>query len=207
MIDLAGALLVLARRSLGPSRADWSAAMEIEFSFARADGRALAFAAGCLLAAWRELPQQEPGRFTILNHLWALGFLIPAAVYEFACVTRFPFLPIGDVRIFAALLPGSAQQLYFGPACNAAVPAMIASRLALGLLQLRLAWALVECDWASVTKLTALILSIAATLSIFTGVLLLGDPGIVQQATLLAAELTGIVLLARWHDRLPGLGA
>ena len=51
------ALMALAASCLGESRREWARAMQAEFEIAKEDRRALGFAAGCLVAAWRGMPQ------------------------------------------------------------------------------------------------------------------------------------------------------
>lgn len=204
---VARALMTLATCCLGESRREWARAMEAEFGAAVQDGKPLAFAAGCLIAAWREMPLQSEGRFVLANHVLALGVLIPMAVFQFACA-GLPYLSLARGWGHALLAPGSAQQLYLGEAYSAAVLPMLILWIFLGLGHLRLAWVLLERDWSAVARVGALTVAASATLIVFTGVLFVQDASVSLQAALLAMELAAIYASWRWHARLfsPSLG-
>jgi len=198
---VARAVMSLAACGLGESRREWAFAMQGEFEAAMEDGRPLAFAAGCLLTALREMPSQEHGRFVLANYALALGVLIPTAVLQFACLAGSPFLSSGQGGFYAMLTPDR----YLADAYSSAIPPMLALWLLLGMGHLRLAWVLLERDWSRVISAGALTVAASVTLVILTGVLFLDDAGVVRQAGLLAVELTAIYASARWHARLfPG---
>ena len=48
--------MALATLCFGAERREWSAAMEAEFEIAALEGPSFAFASGCLIAAWRDMP-------------------------------------------------------------------------------------------------------------------------------------------------------
>ena len=199
---LARAMMRVAASCLGESRSEWAAAMHGEFRSAIDDGRPLAFATGCLVAAWREMPLQEQGRFVLANYALALGMLIPMAVLQFECVVGVPYLSFGQHGLLYTLLtPGNEKGLYLAEAYRAAIPPLVALWTLLGLGHLRMAWALLERDWARVLKFGAMTVAASATLVIFTIVLFLDDAGAALQAALLAMELVAIYALARWHAR------
>ena len=93
---LATAVMSLARRCLGENRREWALAMQGEFDAAIADDRPLAFAVGCLIAAWREMPAQGQGRFVLANYALALGLLVPTAGLQFAFVVGLPRSFLGE---------------------------------------------------------------------------------------------------------------
>jgi len=190
--------MTLAIRCLGESRREWALAMKAEFQAAVDDGRPLAFAAGCLVAAWREMPLQSEGRFVLANYTLALGVLIPMAVLQFACA-GLPYLSVARGWGHALLAPGSAQQLYLGEAYSAAVLPLLILWMLLGAGHLRLAWVLLERDWSGVARVGALTVAASATLVVFTGVLFLDDARVSLQAVLLAIELATICASWRWH--------
>jgi hypothetical protein len=192
----------LATCCLGESRSDWGQAMEGEFQAALEDGRPLAFATGCLVAAWREMPRQEQGRFALANHAFALGLLIPMAVLQLKCVAGLPYLSLGQGWLYTMLPPDRVQDPYLAEAYRSAIPPLLALWLLLGVGHLRLAWVLMARDWARVVRIGSLTAAASLTLVVFTVVLLLDDPGVSAQAVLLAIELTAIYALARWHSRL-----
>jgi hypothetical protein len=175
--------------------------MEAEFQAAVDDGRPLAFAAGCLIAAWREMPLQSEGRFVLVNYAFALGVLIPMAVLQFGCA-GLPYLSVARGWGHALLAPGSAQQLYLGEAYSAAVLPLLILWILLGVGHLRLAWVLLERDWSAVARVGALTVAASATLVVFTGVLFLDDANVRLQAILLAMELAAICASWHWHERL-----
>lgn len=192
--------MILAECCLGGARREWALAMQGEFEAAVEAGKPLAFATGCLMASLREMPRQEEGRFVLVNHMLALGVLIPAAGLQLMCAAGSAF-PQGSA-LHGAPAPGSAQAFYLADAYLAAVPMLLGLWLLLCALHLRLAWVLLEGDWSGVIRVGSLIAAATITLLVFTGVLLLDDARTVVQAAMLATELGAIAALARWHDRL-----
>jgi hypothetical protein len=182
----------LATCCLGEARREWALAMQAEFEEANKDRTTLAFACGCLLAAWRDLPRHVEGRLGIASHVIALGLLIPLALYQFGG-------GLGSWTAHGALdpvpLPGEAQRRLI------AMPTLHILWLILGAGQLRLAWVLLERDWDRVAKAGALIAAAAVTIFLFMGVLLLDTGPLMGLAAGLALETIFILLLARWHAR------
>ena len=206
-LGLARALMALATCCLGESRREWARAMQGEFQSAVDDGRPLAFAVGCLIAAWREMPSQAEGRFALANHALALGLLVPMAVLQFQCVIGLPYLSLGERGLYAMLAPGSPEEAILGHAYHSAIPALLTLWLLLGAGHLRLAWLLLERDWTGVAKVAALTVAASATLVIFTVVLFLDDTAAGAQAVLLAIELAAIYALACWQARIRTRGS
>lgn len=199
MLRLAKALMALTVRSLGEDRSEWARAMQGEFQAALDDGRPLAFAAGCLIAAWRELPAHDCGRLQLANHGVALGVLIPMAALQLECAAGVPLFSVGLVA------PAGGQELILGDAYRSATPSFLALWLLLSLGHLRLAWVLLERDWARVVRVAAMTAAASATLVIFTVVLFLDDAGVGLQAALVAIELAAVYALGRWDERVsPG---
>lgn len=194
-------MMTVAAHSLGENRREWALAMQAEFETAMDDRRPLAFATGCLIAAWRQMPAPGEERFLFANYALALGVLIPMAGLQFACAAG-SSLFLGQAGLYAVLAPGGAQDPYLAEAHRSAIPTLLGLWLLLGVGHLRLAWLLLERDWARVINIGALIVAASATLVIFTGVLFLDDPGAGLQAALLVVELTAIYASARWHSRL-----
>lgn len=192
--------MVLAGRSLGEERRQWSLAMQAEFECAVRDGTPVAFAFGCLCAAWREMTRQEEGRLTLVNHAVAFGLLVPMAALQFECVAGVPYFSLGKAGIYSLLAPGSPQEPYLTHAYHSAIPSLLALWLLLAIGHLRLAWALLQRDWSKLVRIGALTVGASATLVIFTSVLFLDDPGVRLQAMLLSIELIAIYGLARWQD-------
>jgi hypothetical protein len=194
--------MTLAARSLGDSRREWALAMQAEFEAAMDDRRPLAFAIGCLIAAWREMPSQEQGRFLLANYALALGLLVPMAGLQFACAAGSSYLFAGQAELYSVLAPGGAQDPYLAEAHRSAIPILLALWVMLGSGHLRLAWVVLERDWSRVISAAAFTVAASATLVIFTGVLFLNDACVALQAVLLAIELGATYASARWHARL-----
>ena len=190
------ALMSLAGSCLGESRHDWACAMEAEFELAVEDGRPLAFAVGCLIAASRELPRNAEGRLTLVNHMLALGLLIPMAVFQ---VTR----GLGTVAglVGPAGISGDASNAYLAWARSSAAPVLLILWVLIGIGHLRLAWVLVERDWDRVVKVGALIAAAAVTLFLFMGVLFLDLATLIAQSGAMATELAFIIAAARSDAR------
>ena len=195
-------VMTLATRSFGESRRAWTQAMEGEFQSALDDGRPLAFAAGCLIAAWREMPAQEEGQLALASYAFVLGMLLPMATLQLACALGLPHLLLGPGGLYGMLAASSAQTPYLATTCFSAAPTLVALWLLLGLSHLRIAWALLEHDWSGVVRFAALAVAASATLAIFTGVLFLKDDGVALQAAALMVELTATYAIAQWHSRL-----
>jgi hypothetical protein len=194
--------MLLAIRCLGEGRREWALAMQGEFGAAIDAGKPLAFATGCLIASWREMPKHEQGRFVLANYSLALGLIIPMAALQFACAAGLPFLFSTSDGPYAVPALDGGQELYLSDAYLAAQPGLLGLWLLLCLLHLRLAWVLLECDWSRVIRAGSLSAALTATLVLANGVMLLVDDRAVLQAAALSIELLAIVVSARWHARL-----
>jgi hypothetical protein len=200
-------MMHLAAHCFGESRGEWALAMEAEFAAALDDGKPFSFAAGCLIAAWREMPATEEGRFVLVNYALALGLLIPMATLQCLCAAGFPDMFTGPAGLYGLLAASNAPGAYFFSAQMAAAPSLLTLWLLLGLAHLRLAWALVECDWPRVVSLGALMAAVTATLAVFMAVLLLDATPAFLETIALMIEFATILSVARWHGRLFPSGA
>lgn len=198
---LARMIMTLATCCLGEARRDWALAMQGEFEAAREAGKPLAFATGCLIAACREMPRHQEGRFALANHGLALGVLLPIAGLQLLCAAGLAF-PQGTA-LHGAPAPGSAQEFWLADAYLAAVPLLLGLWSLLCVLHLRLAWLLLERDWQGVIRVGSLIAAGTLTLLLFSGVLLVDDRRTVLQAGIVTIELMAIAASAQWHARLP----
>ena len=196
------ALMAVAIRCLGQSRREWALAMRAEFEVAVVEGRAFAFAAGCLVAAWREMPKHAEGRLVLSNYALAVGVLIPMAVLQFALALAFSSVFAGGQASNGVLLAGLSQNPLLGPSQADAAPCVLALCLLIGVGHLRLAWVLVELDWARVAKAGALIGAALTTLLIFTAALDFDAKFATLEAAAMAVEFFAIVGAARRHARL-----
>ena len=186
----AKAVMTLATSCLGENRREWAFAMEGEFEAAIEDGKPLAFATGCLIAAWREMPKQAEGRLVLANYALALGLLIPMAVLQFM------------QAVGVTLTIGDNQNPYLAWSQLTAAPILLILWLLLGIGHLRLAWVLVERDWSGVMRVGALIGAAMVTLFLCMGVLFLDIDALLSQVAALAFELTAILATARGQARL-----
>ena len=196
------AMMALAMGCLGESRREWALAMRVEFEAAAADGKGLAFASGCLVAAWREMPQQAEGRHVLATYALALGLLIPMAALQFALALGFSSVFLGGGWANGILLAGATPNPYFAWVQNSAAPCLLVLWLLLGIGHVRLAWVLVDRDWARAVKVGALIGATLATLFIIQGALFLDVTFVVMEAAAMALELAALVAVARRHARL-----
>lgn len=201
-LALARCIMVVAVRCIGDHRRDWAWAMEAEFQAAADAGEPLHFALGCLIAALREAPTHEEGRFLVANHVLALGVLIPMGALLLSSVLRgFPF--IAAEHGAAAILIGSGTPKFFVNDGNVAgLPLMALLTVALGAGHARMAWLVLDRDWERVAVLGRLAAALLITMLIFSGIFFPYDPCAVPQAALVAVELSTVCSLVRWHDGL-----
>lgn len=205
MVALARLMMSLAASGLGARDRDWALAMRAELETAIDEGKPLIFAAGCVLASWREMLRTEEGRFGLAKYGLALCLLIPMAAIQFTHAAHFAF-PQGDGPR-SILATGSAFEIYLASSYRGMVPYLFSLQLLLCILHLRLAWMLVESDWIEVVRVGSLIAAGSMTIMIVTGVLFLDDIGPALHMGRLAIGMVAVFLLARWHARLSFLPA
>lgn len=202
-VALSRAIMAVAVCCLDESRREWAAAMQAEFETAVGEGKPLAFAIGCLAAAWREMLTRKQGRFTVTNYALALGLMIPMAALQIgSALFGLPYLYPGQDGLRGALLEGAAHEVLIRGTYQAAVPSLALLLLLLGLGHLRIAWAMLERDWGRVTRVGMLMLAAAVTLIIFMGVFFLDSSQALLQLAVLTIELATVVTVARWHAQL-----
>jgi hypothetical protein len=197
------AIMWLAMCCLGESRREWALAMRAEFDVAVTQGNPFAFATGCLIAAWRELPGHAAGRLVLANYALALGVLIPMAAFQIALAFGSSSVVVGANWTQGIVLAGAdSQNPFYTWAEHSAAPCLLALWLLLGIGHLRLAWVLVERDWAHVTKAGALIVATLATLFIVTAALFLDVTFVILQSVALAIEFAALAAVAQRDARL-----
>jgi hypothetical protein len=190
--------MALATCCLGESRRDWAFAMQAEFDEAGGERAQLAFAAGCLVAAARELPHHAEGRLTLADHALALGLLVPMASLQFACAIG---LMGGQGGIYGMLAMEGGHDPFIANAQFGAVPVLLVLWLLLGLCHLRLAWLLLDRDWAGVVQAGALTASGALTLVMLVAVLQLQAAFLAPVVGMLAVEAIFVTAVAQWDGR------
>ena len=190
------AVMALAVHCLPAIRRQWANAMLVEFEAASEDGKPLSFATGCLVAALRELPRHQQGRFAIASWLLTITVIVPAAGVLFSSLVAgspMSYLAYGEAVVSEANL--------------SAAPSLLLLLLCLATLHLRLAWLTLDSDWESLIPTGAMSAAVALTLSIFTAVVFDAHLLAVLPTTVAALELSALALLARWHAELPAAAA
>ena len=203
-IILARTLLALAVRAMGDRRRAWGEAMQAELEVAIADGAALSFAVGCLVAALRELPSLPEGRIALASHALALGLIVPAAAVSlWMGLIGYPYLAFGEVGI-SGFFAGESEQiplLVYGE--GGMVPALTMIVLLEAAGQLLLAWFLLERNWERVEALAGFNAAALTTLAIVMSLLSIMDVTILLFAAVLVTETLAVLTMAWWHQHLP----
>lgn len=200
MTGVARLVMMLAARSLPHDARAWGQAMEAEFDEAVREGNALGFAAGCLATAWRRLPMHGEGRQALAGHAVTLGLIVPIATFHLGCAVSGARVMLTGHDPYRAVLATSGPA---GPALadayGAAIPAMAALLLLLGLAHLLIGWVILDRRWRRAAMLWLVAAAVAATL---VGVIVTTVPsgrGIAIQLAALVVELAAIPALALWH--------
>lgn len=192
----------MAAACLGESRREWAIAMEAELEAAREDGQELNFALGCLLAAWRDLPRHEEGRFLIASYLLAFALPIPiAAALATSILTDFPVSYLRAIHAFGLTEAAGAQGPLLNEANRSAIPSLAIILAAVAAVQLRIAWLVLERAWTRIAALGTLLAVATLTLVIFCTIAFASYGLSFVQGAALAVELALISALARWHAR------
>lgn len=201
---IARAIMALAACCTDARHRQWSAAMRAEFEVALLDGHALRFATGCLAAAWRTMLTREEGWFTLSSYALTLGIMLPMAALQIGCALfGFPYLYPGEGGLAGALLEGRAHEGLLRGTYQHAVPSLSFLLLMLGVAHLRIAWAMLERDWACVRRWGGGALAAAVTLLLLMAVLFLDAGQAMLQAVVLAIELATVTIVAQWHAQQP----
>jgi hypothetical protein len=201
---LARIILELAARTLGTRNVVWAQAMRGELDAAIEDGRALRFACGCLLAAWRELPRTSDGRLMFASYALAVGLILPlAGLWLSLGVLGFPYLAFGDVGFWGFIAGRSEQIPVLLVGEWALAPALTLVILLQSAGQLLLAWFLLELNWARVSAVGTFNAATLTTLFIVTGMIAVAGTGLLFGIAALITETLAVLALAWWHDHLP----
>lgn len=200
-LALARAMMTVAARCLGMSRREWAMAMEAELHAAAEAGEALSFAWGCLIAAWREMPSHEEGRFVMASHFLAVGIVVPMAALLLSSVAfGFSFLTPRELGVAPSL--GNGEPVFVNYANQTGLPLMAFVTLVAGLGHVLMAWAILDRDWLRVAAIGRIGAALMATMVIFTGILFLYEACALPEVAAIALELTAIHSLVRWHAEL-----
>ncbi len=206
-LSLSRAIMAIATACMGEDRRAWSQAMNAEFHAAAAEGQALSFATGCLVAAWREMLGNAKGRFVLTSYALALGIMVPMAAIEIGCaVFGLPYLYPNQRGLSGALLVGASHEALLRPTYLGAIPALALIQLAAGAGHLRLAWSLLERDWPGALRWSMWTLAAMVTLVIFMGVFFLDSRQALTQGCVVGIELAILLVVMRRHPELYGVG-
>ncbi len=202
-MSLSRAIMALATACMGENRRGWSLAMRAEYDVAAADGHALSFASGCMMAAGREMVVSAHGRFALVTHAVALGIMVPMAALQIGCaVLGLPYLYPGLQGLSGALLVGGAHEALLRSVYLGAVPSLALIQAMAGIGHLRLAWLLVERDWSGAFRWAMWTLAAATALVLFMGVLFLDSRQALMQAGIIGIELAILTITRRRHAEL-----
>jgi hypothetical protein len=193
-------MMTLAMASVSEERRGWAVAMRAEYDEAAAEGGALSFASGCLVAAWRDRLSHERDRFVLGLYAIALGVMVPMAALQVGCaVFGLPYLYPGQHGLAGAMLVGNAREALLSSIYLSAVPSLALLQLMTGLAHLRLAWVLVERDWSAALDWTIRTLAATIALIVFMGVLFLDSRQALLQGLVVGVELAVILRVARHY--------
>jgi hypothetical protein len=204
---LARAVMALAMCCIDARRRDWGQAMQAEFASAQAEGRGLSFAFGCLTAAWRQMVVSEEGWQTLTSYALILAIMLPMAALQIGCaLLGLPYLYPGHSGMPGAMVDLPYYERQMRGVYQAAVPALAILMILLGAGQLRIAWAMLERDWARVRRFSLMSLAAALTLIVLMYLLLLDGRQALLLSGILAVELASLIVLAGWRAEHPHPG-
>ena len=195
--------LTLASRILGERRQDWADAMHAELEAAAADGKPMAFAMGCLVAAARELPAFPEGRLALASHALVLCMIVPlGALCLWVGLLGYPYLAFGDVGLSGFLAGQSEQIPLLGEGAWGFAPALTLCVLLQAAGQFLLAWFLLERDWQRVASIGRFLAATLTTLLIVTSLLSVIDTIFALQVAVLITEALAVLAIAWRHDEM-----
>jgi hypothetical protein len=140
--------------------------MQAEFEEAEANGQPLRFAFGCLLAAWRTMPDHAEGRYKLASHALAVLVLVPmGTLLATAALSGFPIVEASDGA--AGFLRGSGTfRSLLDPGTQCLGPAMLLLVLLLAGCHALMAWWLLERNWRRIGTATCFCAAVMVSLVI-----------------------------------------
>lgn len=195
-VALSRRVLTLAVRSLGAHRQAWGQAMQAEFDEAEADGQPFRFACGCLLTAWRTMPDHAEGRYVLASHALTLVVLLPmGTLLATAALSGFPIVEASDGA--AGFLRGSGTfRSLLDPGTQCLGPAMLLLVLLLAGCHALMAWWLLERDWRRIGTATCFCAAVMVSLMILMACAALHLAELAQPLAGLAVECGALGALA-----------
>lgn len=201
-VMFARALLRLARAILGERNSAWASAMRSELDEAVDVGEPVSFAFGCLIASLRHLPAHGEGRLRIVMNMLALLMIVPLSGLQIGnALLGLPSL-LGKGGIAALFASGSKVGGLVTGVYGATFPLIFMLAVLLALAHLRIAWTLLERDWARLTASCAFALAVSVTLTLLMGALLLDIRPALLQVLLLVSEFVTIGGIVLWHSQM-----
>jgi hypothetical protein len=194
-------VLALAERSLGAHHRAWGQAMQAEFEEAEANGQPLRFAFGCLLAAWRTMPDHAEGRYKLASHALAVLVLVPmGTLLATAALSGFPIVEASDGA--AGFLRGSGTfRSLLDPGTQCLGPAMLLLVLLLAGCHALMAWWLLERNWRRIGTATCFCAAVMVSLVILMACAALHLDELAQPLAGLAVECGALAAMASWHGQ------
>jgi hypothetical protein len=195
---IARLILKIAMASLSQQQRDWAWAMrmELEVIAEEEERKALPFALGCLMTAWREMPAHVEGRLTLACYAIALGLILPVSAFLLAGVLNgYPYLDPSWSRAFgvADIHTRALPLLHDGNRSAAGV--LTLTLLLCGALHFKIAWFAVEKHWESAAALQRLSLAANVTLLSFTSIIIFDVAGSLVPAVALTIDLIAMAFL------------
>lgn len=203
MLAVSRAMMALAVCCFGDHRREWACAMQAEFETAIMDRKPLAFALGCLTAAWREMPSHEEGRFALANHAIALALIVPiAALFLSGVFLGFPYSYSGHA-IAHGLWAGSREgHSLLNDANQGVAPTMALLALFLSGVHFVTAWAMLERNWTIVGVMAKMNLATTVTVILFNAIVFLDEGWSLFSIFGIIIEFPMILYLIYWSRKL-----
>jgi lipid-A-disaccharide synthase-like uncharacterized protein len=177
--------------------------MHAELEAATADGKPMAFAMGCLVAAARQLPAFPEGRLALASHALVLCIVVPVgALCLWVALMGYPYLAFGDVGLFGFLAGQSEQIPLLGEGAWGLAPALTLCVLLQAAGQFLLAWFVLERDWQRVATIGRFLAATLTTLLIVMTLLEVIDTIFVLQIAVLITEALAALSVAWRHDEM-----
>ncbi len=196
---LSGAIMAIATACMGDDRREWAAAMTAEYHVAAAEGQALSFAAGCMMAAGRGLVTSAHGRFLLTNYALALGIMLPMAALQIGCaVFGLPYLYPGHHGLSGALIEGMSSGWMHG-FYQSAGSVLALLQLVIGIAHLRLAWVLLDRNWENALRWAARTMAISSTLTLFMCALFIDVGQAAIMGGITGLEFAILLIVSGWH--------
>ena len=199
MTSLARTLVTIAARTLPEDRLDWGYAMHAEFEAASKDGRATAFAIGCVTGSVRANLDRPEGRMSFTRSALALVTLVPLATFHVGCsYGSFRFALGRPDHFYSAFAAGDTAQRHIAASYASSAPLIGVLLLALAGAHLAAIWYILNWNPKPLRRAIAAGLLAAVALTV-TIVSVMGAPtGAAVQFAGTAVEMALLAAFALW---------